>query len=246
MQHVFFTSRSHRGKVKRNNQDCLAYLDDLAFAAIADGVGGSAYGEVASQLSIDACLDYLVSEKALPSSNTHKELSNAIKVANEEIITIQRNEPKYAKMSSTLTCFCVCDSELHYAWVGDSRVYLLRPSKESITMLSSDHTLDRSKIDPQMAPQLYKRAASILTRTVGSILLLKPDTGLIPVETGDLVLACTDGLTNMVPDELILEYTTKADIDTSEGLEKLADRLLDRALDCGGVDNISFVLAKIT
>jgi len=242
---VHFVSRSHRGKVKRNNQDCLSINSELVCAAIADGIGGNAFGEVASQLSIDACMEYLTTEQNSVLAKPTKELSNAIKVANEEIITIQQNEPKYKNMGSTLSCFNIIKEELDYAWVGDSRIYLIRPSEESITMLTNDHTLDQSKIDPTLSPQLYKRAPSILTRTVGSILLLKPDVGSVQLETSDIVLACTDGLSNLVADELILEYTLKADTNYSDGLEKLADKLLDRALDCGGQDNISFILAKI-
>ena len=248
MRSPLFISRTHRGKVKRNNQDCLACLPENSLAIIADGVGGNAYGEVASQMCIDAGIDYLSQKQTSSFDRISKELSNAIKLANEEIITIQQNEPKYAKMSSTMTCFCIGESHLHYAWVGDSRLYLIRPADKSINMLTHDHTLDRSKIDPEMAPQLYKKASSILTRTVGSILLLKPDMGVTPIQEGDVILACTDGLTDMVPDELILQYTldsfSDAKLNDVESLEKLADRLLDRSLDCGGIDNVSLILAK--
>jgi len=243
---VYFCTRTHKGKVRSNNQDCLSVDQEFAYAVIADGVGGKAFGEVASQLSVDSCMEYLGSlVQKKPSEKVPKELANAIKVANEEIITIQRNEPKYENMSSTLTCFYVNGNRLDYAWVGDSRIYLLRPSSQEIRLLTSDHTLDQSKIDPELSPSLYKRAPNILTRMVGSILLLKPDVGSINIETGDIILACTDGLSNLVPDDLILEYALKADLAKPDGLEQLADKLVDRALDCGGYDNISLILSKI-
>jgi len=240
-----YTTRCHRGKVKRNNQDCVLYDANHSLGIIADGVGGKAFGEVASQLAVDASSHYLNAELENFLHSPERELANAIKVANEEIITIQRNEPKYETMSTTLTCFHIASGQVFFSWVGDSRVYLIKPSYNSIELLTKDHTLDQSKIDPIASPQLYKRAPHILTRMVGSILLLKPDTGTAKVESGDLVLACTDGLSNMVPDELILEYAITANDKDPNDVEALADRLLDRALDCGGLDNIGFVLTRV-
>ena len=236
-----FTSRSHTGKVKRNNQDYLGIDEALYCAVIADGVSGNAHGEVASQLAVDACLHYLNLEHSTLMINPEKELANSLKVANEEIITIQRNEPKYQNMSTTLACFSIQNQSVSYAWVGDSRIYLIRTSDQSVRMLTTDHTLDQSKIDPDLAPDLYQRAPNILTRSVGSILLLKPDTGTIAIQQGDLILACTDGLTNHVSDELLLEYALQ-----QSALEDLAEKLLERALDCGGKDNISLVLAELS
>ncbi len=170
-----------------------------------------------------------------------QELGNAIKYANEAIIAIQRNEEKYRNMGSTLSCFWITDKQLHFSWVGDSRIYLIRSSDNKITMLTKDHTLDRDKIDATLAPDLYRRAPNILTQKVGSILLLKPDTGSVELEPNDIVLACTDGLSDRVKSELMLEYAAKFE----GNLESYADVLLDRALDCGGQDNVSFILAQV-
>lgn len=243
---VHFCSMTHKGKVRRNNQDYLEVDQKRSIAVIADGIGGKDYGEVASQIAVESCIEYLnnFSEEKL-NHNATRELANAIKVANEAIITIQRNEPKYRNMGSTLSCFWLNQTTLHFSWVGDSRIYLLRPSNKSITMLSTDHTLDQNKIDPNMAPALYKRASSILTQMVGSILLLKPDSGSVDVQQGDIILACTDGLTDRVPDDLLLKYAIKFDICDQQSLNNYADKLLDRALDCGGIDNISFILARV-
>jgi len=236
----FFT-RSHIGKVRRENQDFLVVDNNRSLAIIADGIGGEKFGGVASKMAVDSCLAYLddIGHQDLI-HDCQRHLVNAIKCANDEIITVQRNEPKYAKMGSTLTCFGFSNDQLHYSWVGDSRIYKINPAKDDLVMLSKDHTLDKSKIDPQLAPNLYKRASSILTQTVGSILLLKPDQGSCMVEQGDIILSCTDGLSDRVEDELILEYAK-----SHSGLNSLSDKLLDRALDCGGQDNISFILTKV-
>lgn len=236
----FFT-RSHVGKVRRENQDFLTVDNDRGFAVVADGIGGKEFGGVASKMAVDSCFAYLdeVDPEELI-NNQQYHLVNAIKYANDEIITVQRNEPKYAKMGSTLTCFGLSSGYLNYAWVGDSRIYKINPERCELELLSRDHTLDKSKIDPKLAPNLYKRASSILTQTVGSILFLKPDKGRCLVDQGDIVLSCTDGLSDKVEDELIAQFAK-----TYSDLNDLADKLLDRALDCGGQDNISFILAKI-
>ena len=236
----FFT-RSHIGKVRRENQDFLAVDNNRDFAIVADGIGGEKFGGVASKMAIDSCLAYLndIDSEEL-TINLQRHLVNAIKYANDEIITVQRNEPKYAKMGSTLTCFGLSDGYLHYAWVGDSRVYKINPKRDAFAMLSRDHTLDKSKIDPMLAPNLYKRANSILTQTVGSIMLLKPDRGSCLVEQGDIILSCTDGLSDRVDDDQMLEFSK-----SHSDMNDLADKLLDRALDCGGQDNISLVLTRI-
>ena len=243
---VIHATRCHRGKVKRNNQDCLSFREEIMCGVVADGVGGKAYGEVASQLAVDASLEYLLLEKSSLIQNPEKELANAIKIANEEIITIQRNEPKYDKMATTLTCLHITSSKIYYAWVGDSRIYRINTQQNLIEMLTVDHTLDQSKIDPVVSPRLYKQAPHILTRMVGSILLLKPDSGACQLQPSDIILACTDGLSNMVSNEQILEYSVSADTQSQAGMEALADRLLDRALDCGGLDNIGFTLISKT
>ncbi|MFL3647277.1 MAG: PP2C family protein-serine/threonine phosphatase [Cellvibrionales bacterium] len=235
-----FCSRSHRGRVKRKNEDTVEVREDSRLVVIADGIGGRHFGEVASQLAVDASLEYLSSSQSLKEKPIN-ELSNAIKFANEAIIAVQANDLKYQKMGSTLTCLWLDHRRLHFSWVGDSRVYLLKAMANSIQMLTRDHTLNRANIDAKWAPNLYKRAPSILTQHVGSILLLKPDTGSVDLEPGDVVLACTDGLTNRITDDLILEYA----LTHCDDLHALGDKLLDCALDCGGQDNITFVLAQI-
>jgi len=239
--HLNFCSRTHTGKVRRNNEDALVIDKANQVIAVADGMGGEAYGEVASQLAVDACVEYLQNvDECRRLEKPGREISNAVKYANEAIIAIQRNEEKYRTMGTTLSCMMLLGDQLHYSWVGDSRIYRIRRKDNTIQMLTRDHTLDRSKIDPKLAPDLYRRAPSILTQKVGSILLIQPDSDSSSLVSGDLLLMCTDGLTDRVPDPLILEYAC-----VESRLDAYADRLLERALDCGGQDNISLVLVEL-
>ena len=88
-------SRTHPGKVRQNNEDSIAILDDRNFFAIADGMGGHAFGQVASQLAVDACIEYVSTRTNKPIAGSESELATAVSFANEAIITIQQNEEKY-------------------------------------------------------------------------------------------------------------------------------------------------------
>ena len=252
---ITFSSRSHRGKVRKKNQDALAVQEQCLFGAIADGIGGERHGEVASQLAVDACINYLSAldhNSALTPKIMTKEISNAIKFANEAIITVQKNDHRYENMGTTLNCFWLKQlaghqredqqdiAQLFYSWVGDSRIYRIRPADNQIKQLTKDHTLNPKKIDAHQAPKLHRSASNILTQKVGSILLLKPDTDSCTLRAGDIFLACTDGLTNRIEDSLLLEHAI------GHRLEDYADYLLDEALDRGGQDNISFILGQLT
>ena len=121
-------------------------MDDQNFFAIADGMGGHAFGQVASQLAVDACIEYVSTLTNKPIVGSESELATAVSFANEAIITIQQNEEKYRDMGTTLTCASLCDNRLYFSWVGDSRLYLIKTSESSIEMLTRDHTLDRKKL----------------------------------------------------------------------------------------------------
>ena len=114
--HIIFCSRTHVGKVRRNNEDFLQIYQNRLIAAIADGIGGDDFGEVASQIAVDASVEYLSNaDSDMLHQKPAQELGNAIKYANEAIIAIQRNEEKYRNMGSTLSCFWITDKQLHFS-----------------------------------------------------------------------------------------------------------------------------------
>ena len=114
--------------------------------------------------------------------------------------------------------------------------------RNTIDQLTIDHTLDPDKIDAHQAPKLHQQANKILTQKVGSILLLKPDTGSATILAGDIILACTDGLSDRIEEACLLEYA----MNHQYHLDKYADHLLENALDRGGQDNISLIVAQLT
>lgn len=241
MFNILYKSLTHVGKVRSNNEDYFHVDPEQNLVIVADGVGGRHFGEIASKLAVESCHQYLTDENPLrEDSDFLHEIANSVKYANEVVITVQKNNPAYKNMGTTLTSFLIRENTLYFAYVGDSRIYLIRPKTEELTQLTDDHTLDPSKVDKNLALALYKRASSILTRMVGSFLLLSPDSDTAQLKEGDILLACSDGLSDLVKDEFILEYALKFQND----MDALSYKLLDRALDCGGRDNITFVLAQ--
>jgi len=191
-------------------------------------------------MAVEACVEHLNQFSQSHLSQDGKALPNAIKFANDQVTTLQNDKPDLSKMGSTLSCIQVDGKQLQYAWIGDSRVYRINPRLGRIDLLSKDHTLDPNKIDPREAPILHKRASSILTKSIGGSSNIKPDAGTVALEDSDIILCCTDGLSDLVPDELLLEYAQQFD----GAPNSYADKLIDRALDCGGKDNISFVFVQ--
>lgn len=245
-QDATFYAISDRGKIRRNNQDAYKVCSKQKIGVLADGVGGLNHGEVASKTVVESCLNYIKenidNESQLSDSLIRNELNNAIKIANEHLITIQSNDQRYSKMGTTVVCFAIIGGVAYYSWVGDSRLYLYCQESKSLIQLTNDHTLDPDKLDCDSNPRLQRQASGVLTRMMGATLYLKPDHGETPFKPGDILLACSDGLTDLVRDEFIQQQIST--IENQSSLEACAKRLVDKALDVGGKDNITIILAQ--
>jgi protein phosphatase len=146
-------------------------------------------------------------------------------------------------MATTLVLAQLSGDRLFHAHVGDSRLYLIRGSQ--IEQLTSDHSMAQEMIDQGVFVSMEEALSagvppSVLTRGLGIEEQVVVDVGEMVVNAGDLFLLCSDGLSGMVSDQAILEA-----IDSSENnLAQAADRLMELALESGGVDNISLILMR--
>ena len=222
---------THVGKVRHNNEDSLIVIDPETFV-VADGMGGQAAGEVASQMLIETVKDFL---SKTPAPLNEKILSQAILLANDKILKLAQQNAEYQGMGTTATILYLNDNQAYFAHVGDSRLYRLR--NNFLTQITEDHsyveTLVRSgEITPEMAR--VHPLKNILTQAVGVIEEIYIDTSSFPTEYGDVFLLCTDGLTNMVEDETIAKILQTA--------PNPADALIKAALDAGGKDNVSVIV----
>lgn len=229
---------THAGRVRENNEDSLLVGEgrDDALFAVADGIGGFEAGEVASSITIDVLKEL---EPGAP-------FDAAVQEANRRILAASRNDERLSGMGTTVVAARFTGSRTkpaaEIAHVGDSRAYLLRGN--DLRPLTEDHSLvaelvrsgDLTRDQASNHPQ-----KNLITRALGAEEAVEVDTMVIPVETGDRLLLCSDGLSDMVPDEEI-RSTLTADLDDPE---KPAKRLLSAALEAGGQDNVTIVVVDV-
>jgi len=229
-----FAALTHVGNVRALNEDSLLALPPLY--AVADGLGGHQSGEVASALAIDALRDHA------PKHPDPVALARAVQAANQAVINGIEKGAGREGMGTTMTAVMLEPGRAVFAQVGDSRAYLLR--NRSLSQVTEDHSvvgamLRSGHITAEEARRHPQRA--VITRALGSDPNLSVDTFDITILRGDRLLLCSDGLTTMVEDAQIQEILA-ASLDPNHAAEKL----VQAALDAGGVDNISVIVVDVT
>ena len=227
--------RTHQGLVRSSNQDSL--LVDQGVYGVADGMGGHKGGETASRVAVQVIKNALRGKKP-----NIRALEVGAEAANRRVFDMARHDSSLNGMGTTLTFLWEAETEVLFCHVGDSRAYLLRGGK--LKQISDDHSLvaellRNNMISPEAARTHPYR--NVITRAVGVDPVVQADVFAHDKQEGDLWLICSDGLTNMVPDE-----TIESVLKDAENEESAADELLALALEKGGTDNITFVLCRIT
>ena len=228
--------RSHVGRVRANNED--AVFASPRMAAVADGVGGSAAGEVASRLVIGA-LEHL--DKCRLEGTVEDALQAAIARGNDTIAFIAEQRPATTGMSTTLTAVALDDSGYVLANVGDSRTYLLRDG--DLRRLTRDDTLVQLLIDSNDLTPAQARAhpqRSVVLEALDGDPQRTPTMTRLTAQLGDRLLLCSDGLSDMVSDDDIAVALLLPSRDAC------ADELIELALRAGGRDNVSAIVADVT
>lgn len=229
-----FGSRTDIGCLRDHNEDSLVVTPPLF--AVADGMGGHAAGEVASEIAVR-----VLSEQA-PAHPDGAALGRAIEEANRAIIQAAHEGRGRQGMGTTMTAAMLEGERLVIAQVGDSRAYLLHQGK--LQQLTRDHSLMADMIEAgQLTPEEARThpQRSVITRALGSDAHLHPDIYEINVETGDRLLICSDGLSGMVFDDEI-ENTLRRVQDP----QRCASQLVNEAIAAGGHDNVTVIVADVT
>ncbi|GAA4383653.1 protein phosphatase 2C domain-containing protein [Tsukamurella soli] len=229
-----YAARSDRGLVRSNNEDSV--YAGARLLALADGMGGHAAGEVASQLIITALAPLDDDE---PGGDLLGELEEAMRSGNEAIADQVDEDPDLDGMGTTLTAILFAGSKLGLIHVGDSRGYLLRDGQ--ITRITRDDTfvqtlVDEGRITAEQA-HVHPQRSLIMKALTGHE--VEPTLTLREVRAGDVYLLCSDGLSDVVSDETIGEALANEDV------AKAADRLIELALKAGGPDNVTVVVARV-
>jgi PPM family protein phosphatase len=226
---------SDTGKKRRHNED--SYVVAPPLFAVADGMGGAQAGEVASKLAAAAL------EEAGPDSLTGEEkLVELIQEANRRVHDRANSDPATSGMGTTITAALVEGNRVIFGHVGDSRAYLVRDGR--MEQLTEDHSLvnellKSGKLSPEEAETHPQR--SVITRAVGTDPDVDVDTFVIEGQVGDVFLICSDGLTDMVDDETILEVLERFHDD----LDRATKSLIAAANRGGGEDNITVIAFAI-
>ncbi len=237
------TGDTHIGLVRSTNQDALRYgsLDNGGYyAVVCDGMGGANGGNIASHIAVDVLSERIVAAFAngqKPHSPAHL-LASAMAAANIEIFDRAGVDVTLEGMGTTVVAVIVCDTEVFISHVGDSRLYLYRNA--SLQQITRDHSVVQEMIESGQITEEQARShprKHFITRALGVTALEEGEYDELTLEDGDKLLLCTDGLTNMVTNTAI------ADIVSDETAPPVAT-LIERALDNGGTDNITVVLAE--
>ncbi|GIM47532.1 protein phosphatase [Collibacillus ludicampi] len=239
---------THIGLVRQVNEDGYALLLDThpyRVVMVADGMGGHRAGEVASSVAIEEVESELRQrmKEGIPEDVSPLELvTEAIQIANQAVYRRASSTPGCSGMGTTIVVALYDRKEVWLGFIGDSRAYLI--NKESIRQLTDDHSLvnelvKSGQITAEEANNHPQR--NILTRSLGTDLYVQVDTLHTPWVKDDILLLCSDGLTNLISEEII------ADVLRGEGtMESKLQQLVNLALQKGGNDNITVVAVRNT
>ena len=229
-----FGSRTDIGCLRDHNEDSLVVAPPLF--AVADGMGGHAAGEVASEIAVN-----VLAERA-PAHPDPEALGRAVEEANRAIIVAAHEGRGREGMGTTMTAAMLEGERLIIAQVGDSRASLLHQGK--LQQLTRDHSLMADMIEAgQLTPEEARTHPnrSVITRALGSDPHTQPDLYEINVETGDRLLICSDGLSGMVCDNDIESTLARV-----RDPQRCASQLVNEAIANGGHDNVTVIVADVT
>jgi serine/threonine protein phosphatase PrpC len=222
------------GRKRRRNED--AFVCEPPLFAIADGMGGAQAGEVASRLAAAAV------REGGAGSGGEERIFELIQEANRRVYDRSSTDPSTSGMGTTMTVALVEDGAVAFGHVGDSRAYLIRDGE--MEQLTEDHSLvnellKSGKLSPEEAGMHPQKA--VITRAVGTDPDVDVDTFTVAAQTGDLFLLCSDGLTDVVAEEEILELVER----NREDIDRALRALVKEANRGGGEDNITVVAFEI-
>lgn len=247
---IIHAALSHVGLKRLENQDRFAIhppsliKEPWRLLAVADGMGGEAAGGLAAQTAVDE-LEYL-DFATLCESETSRTLVQWALQTNTALLRMGSTIPGLDGMGTTFTCVLLCDGMAHWLHVGDSRLYLFRERK--LRRLTRDHRflqslLDEGAIDPEQAATHPFR--NRLDQCLGCP-ELQPDYGSFECSPGDVMLISSDGLHDDVSSETIaMILDSLPDAPREPDLEETAQALVQAALQAGGKDNVTVVLACV-
>ena len=239
--------RTDVGRKRENNEDSFFLDDQVGLYIVADGMGGHRAGEVASSTVVSSVKDYMEAFHTSPVAQETNEgnmspaataVCHSVELANRVVYQLSQDQGAYKGMGSTAAVAYFHNGTLITANVGDSRIYLVR--EDSMEQLTEDHTLlaEHMKKNPEWDPNTASIPMKhILVRAVGIHETVEADVYEMQPLSGDLILMCSDGLSDMLSDEEIHGAVLQGG-----DLGEICNRLVDMANERGGLDNVTTVV----
>ncbi len=246
-----FAGASDTGRVRPENEDTIAWDHDLGLVLLADGMGGYHGGEVASRLAVDSILESMRNplaahwreeEWAQQVSEPVLKLYAAVSEANQAVYEAALRQPEYEGMGTTLLAIYFHGDRATLAHIGDSRIYLWR--NNALTQLTVDHTLIQEQIESgEITPEGASLSTNrgVLTRALGVDPVVEVDMRELMLQDGDIFLLFSDGCYDLLAQAEVLSALEEHHGD----IDGLAHKLVQKANENGGYDNISAVVARV-
>lgn len=263
-------AQTNVGCVRTNNEDNFVVSADLnagewllprdchtvftlgnkgAMLVVADGMGGLDAGEIASRIAVDTMKEFFSADKITDeivkdASTIRKYMYEAVVAADNAIKRKSREEKSVKSMGTTLVAAWLFDGYANIIWCGDSRGYLFNPVS-GLAQVTKDHSYVQELVDSgRLLPEYAfdHPDSNIITRSLGNPQkAANPDFVRLPLQEGEVILLCTDGLNSMLRDEEIEAVMQE----TSNEIDTCTKALIQGALDLGGHDNVTVVLCQI-
>ncbi len=240
--HVGF--KTDRGVVRPTNEDaCFVLLHDRVYV-LADGVGGGNSGEIASRTAVSEIANYVVQHsisRMMDKFEIVGYLKDAIDSANGKIYDMARAHDEYAGMATTAVVVYIRKGKAYIGNIGDSRVYLYRAG--SLMQLTEDHTYVNTLVKAgilsrEEADQDERK--NVIVKALGAEPSVEPDFFQVELKADDVLIICSDGLYDEVPNETLIEL-----IEKNDNMSTLSGELVDKANENGGHDNITVISLKV-
>ncbi len=239
--HFTCAARTDTGVVRAGNEDNYLMLADRGIFIVADGMGGHAAGEVASEMAVRLISKELGSLRGLTDEQAGERLRHAIRTANEAIFERTLSEHDKRGMGTTATALVLLPGRYLIGQVGDSRGYLLRDGQ--FLQLTKDHSYVQEQVDAGLLTAEQARVhpySNVITRCVGASGDVMADIYFGALRVGDVLLLASDGLTGMLEDEQLTRI-----LNSDGGPQRWVDRMVVEANRRGGLDNITAIVIRI-
>lgn len=242
MYKIEFIGQTDVGRIRSNNEDAFMINPEAYYCLVADGMGGAAAGEMASQIFTQTAVELFRENLSVTEQALVEKVQSTFLEANDRILDHVEKHPEHKGMGCTAELLAFTATGFVIGHMGDSRTYRLRQG--IFKQLTKDHSLVQDQIDQGLITAEQARShrmRNIILRAVG----VRPSPALDilrgPIFGGDLFLLCSDGLTDLVEDDDIVPV-----LQGTSDLASKAEQLIGLANNAGGKDNVTVVLAKVT